>query len=85
MATHSSILARKISWTEEPGGLYSPWGQKETDMTEETEHKEGCSLPLPSLAILEFKTKISVSHVDSVFIYNYMFCLPLDNCIHLPC
>ena len=23
MATHSSILARKISWTEEPGGLQS--------------------------------------------------------------
>ena len=23
MATHSSILARKISWAEEPGGLQS--------------------------------------------------------------
>ena len=23
MATHSSILARRISWTEEPGGLQS--------------------------------------------------------------
>ena len=28
MATHSSIPARKISWTEETGGLYSPWGRK---------------------------------------------------------
>ena len=27
MATHSSILAGKIPWTEEPGG-YNPWGQK---------------------------------------------------------
>ena len=27
MATHSSILARRIPWTEEPGGLYSPWGR----------------------------------------------------------
>ena len=34
MATHSRILARKISWTEEPGGL-SPWGHKESDTTEE--------------------------------------------------
>ena len=25
MATHSSILAWRIPWTEEPGG-YSPWG-----------------------------------------------------------
>ena len=35
MATHSSILAWKIPRTEEPDGLYSPWGCK-TDMTERT-------------------------------------------------
>ena len=34
MATHSSILAWKIPWTEEPGRLHSPWGRKESDMTE---------------------------------------------------
>ena len=33
MATHCSILAWKIPWTEEPGGLH-PWGYKELDMTE---------------------------------------------------
>ena len=33
MATHSSILAWRIPWTEEPGG-YSPWGCKESDTTE---------------------------------------------------
>ena len=33
MATHSSILAWKIPWTEEPGWL-CPWGRKESDMTE---------------------------------------------------
>ena len=33
MATHSSILAWKIPWTEEPGG-YCPWGHKESDTTE---------------------------------------------------
>ena len=27
MATHSSILAWEIPWTEKPGG-YSPWGRK---------------------------------------------------------
>ena len=31
MATCSSILAWKIPWTEAPGRLYSPWGQKESD------------------------------------------------------
>ena len=33
MATHSSILAWKIPWTEEPGGLQS-MGLQESDMTE---------------------------------------------------
>ena len=38
MATHSSILAREIPWTEEPVlcrlAGYSPWGHKELDTTE---------------------------------------------------
>ena len=34
MAAHSSTLAWKISWIEEPGRLHSPWGRKEADMTE---------------------------------------------------
>ena len=33
MATHSSILAWRIPWTEELGG-YRPWGHKESDTTE---------------------------------------------------
>ena len=33
MATHSSILAWRITWTEEPAA-YSPQGRKELDMTE---------------------------------------------------
>ena len=33
MATHSSILAWRIPWTEEPGGLQST-GSQESDMTE---------------------------------------------------
>ena len=36
LATHFSILAWKIPWTEEPSGLHSPWGCKEWDMTEAT-------------------------------------------------
>ena len=34
MATHSSILAWMIPWTEESDG-YSPWGHKESDMTKQ--------------------------------------------------
>ena len=44
MATHSSILAWKIPWTEEPGGLYySPWGRKELDTTEQQTHNTCCN------------------------------------------
>ena len=32
MATHLSILASRLPWTEEPG---SPWGCKELDTTEQ--------------------------------------------------
>ena len=34
MAPHSSTLAWKIPWMEEPGGGYSLWGRKELDTTE---------------------------------------------------
>ena len=33
MVTHSSILAWRIPWTEEPAG-YSPWGRTEVNMAE---------------------------------------------------
>ena len=32
VATLSNIFAWRILWTEEPGGLYSSWGHKESDM-----------------------------------------------------
>ena len=37
MATHSSVLAQRIPWTEEPGRLQSV-GSPESDTSEETEH-----------------------------------------------
>ena len=33
MTTHSSFLAWRLPWTEEPGGLQS-WGGQELDSTE---------------------------------------------------
>ena len=49
-ATHSSILAYRIPWTESLAG-YSPWGRKESEMTEQlTPHL--CSLAIPSPVLL---------------------------------
>ena len=42
MATHSNILAWRIPWTEEPGGLQVRGVTKESDRTEATEHTHTC-------------------------------------------
>ena len=34
MATHSSVLAWRIPWTEEPGGLHAVHGVTKSDITE---------------------------------------------------
>ena len=39
METTSSVLAWKISWTDDPSGLLS-MGHKELDMTEPTGHRK---------------------------------------------
>ena len=39
MATHSSILAWGIPWTDKPGGLQSIGLQKESDTTELLTHR----------------------------------------------
>ena len=36
MATHSSRITRIMPWTEEPGGLYSPWGCRESAAEQST-------------------------------------------------
>ena len=44
MATHSSILAWKISWTERSLVGYSPWDRKESDTTEQLHWFTGSTL-----------------------------------------
>ena len=43
MATHSSVLARKIPQTEEPGGLRS-MGWQESDMTERLNYHQSIKI-----------------------------------------
>ena len=43
MATQSSIVAWRIPWTEESGGLES-MGSKESDMTEQLSKQAGCHI-----------------------------------------
>ena len=38
MATHSTILAWRIPWKGETLAGHTPWGHKESDMTEQLTH-----------------------------------------------
>ena len=53
MTTHSSIPAWKIPWTEEPGGLHSPWGRRELDTTEHTPHTHTNTHPVLEAPLLK--------------------------------
>ena len=46
MATHSSVLAWEVPWTEEPGGLQSMW-LKESDMTKRLNTHHVATSPPP--------------------------------------
>ena len=61
MATHCSILAWEIPWTEEPDRLHSLWDCKESNMTEQLTlslstsllvHKRGACLLLNRTGVL---------------------------------
>lgn len=48
MSTCSSILAREIPWTKEPGGATIHGGHKESDITEQLKHAT-CFRPVKCL------------------------------------
>ena len=67
MVTHSSILAWRIPWTEAPGGLQpSPWGHKESDMTEHRAH------PLCVLYFISFIYIIYIVYILYVIYLSYI-------------
>ena len=60
IATHSSILARRIPWTEEPGEIQSTGSQRvrESDTTEAILH--ACN----AMKILHATTKTQLSQIN---------------------
>ena len=55
MATHSSILAWEIPWTEEPGGLQSMGPQRATSLSLSPVHSRSLT-PLPPAAYICMNT-----------------------------
>ena len=70
MATHSSILAWRIPWAEEPGRLQSMGVSKELDMNEVIEHSCMHASQLESSLTLEFlvskETTLPSGYIQSV-------------------
>ena len=75
MATHSSILARRISWTEEPVGLWSIGSQRvghdwsnlaRTQTYSPWGHKELDTIARLSLSLLEIA-------VGYIYIFQYIY------------
>ena len=58
MATHSSILAWEIPWTEEPGGLQS-MGHKESDMTERLHFHFQTMVEVMKIMVTSFKKSLA--------------------------
>ena len=76
-ATHSSILAWRIPWTEEPSG-YSTWGHKESAMTEWLTF----SLSLSRLTETSSSTQLIQVRSTNFLIPNLMQILP-KSCLEL--
>ena len=74
MATHSSILAWRIPWTEEPVGLQS-MGSKESDTTERLTHTHtpllpsGCNLAKLACLLKKSNDPIRLNHVKLLGFY----------------
>ena len=71
MATHSSTLARRTPWTEEPGG--PPWSHKESDTNEQLSTSNHLpaeiserTLSLPVVSVGHFFSAVWVSLPDPI-------------------
>ena len=52
MATHSSILAWRIPWTEDPGGLQSMGSQRDTTKVTQHAHTQAHTTPATGCGIV---------------------------------
>ena len=64
MTTRSSIFTWKIPWTEEPRGLWGPWGHGELAMTEHTLlYSTGASIQYPVITYMGKESEKEELHV----------------------
>ena len=74
---HSSILAWKISWTEEPGGLQS-MGCKELDLTERLKIQHMCGQMFSLLLSICLGVKVPMWLLNVKFFFFLKYCFPKE-------
>ena len=71
MATHSSILAWKIPWTKETGGLQSTGSQSWTQLSEHTHRTFEIHAVLFNQGLIEYSHKLTNSLTTMESSKNY--------------
>ena len=88
MAAHSSTLAWKTPWTEEPSGLQSMGSHKELDTTERLHHHHQSLLRLMSIESVMPPNRLILRHplllLPSIFPSIRVFSKELALCIRWP-
>ena len=74
METHFSILAWRISWTEKLV-VYSPWGHKESDITEWLKLSLSCKIAFKNSYVFRHKSIIGLWAV-SMTMWSHLFLYP---------
>ena len=75
MATHSSILAWRIPWTEEPGGLQSMWLQSWTGLNRFSMHAQLLYIVVLVSTVQQSESAICI-HIFPLFCISFPFRLP---------
>ena len=69
MATHISIIAWKIQWTEESSRLYSPWGHKQLSTIVQTRLSTILLLPFQRIYAVVIEVVMGITQMSKI-IYN---------------
>ena len=70
MATHSSILAWRIPWTEESGGIYSPWGRKRVIHNLGTKQQQS----LLNFSVLNIVKRLCIMEDEGLALFSSCHC-----------
>ena len=70
MATHSSVLAWRIPWTEKPGGLLSMGSQSRTRLKRLSSSSSGFTIEFYNVFYISIVGSILISNTDKEILWQ---------------